>query len=150
KDNENVFGLPTRSGSRATPDAPASADSPFVSEFRSTGVVVIGKSPLPAFGFSASTEFDDAPPTRNPWNLDYSCGASSGGSAALVAARVVPIEHAHDGGGSIRIPAAACGLVGLKATRGRIVDPLESANLPVTIVSNGVVSRTGAATATCI
>jgi amidase len=142
KDNENVFGLPTRSGSRATPDVPAAADSPFVAEFRSTGVVVIGKSTLPAFGFSASTEFDDAPPTRNPWNLDYSCGASSGGSAALVAAGVVPIAHANDGGGSIRIPAAACGLVGLKASRGRIVDPLESASLPVNIVSNGVVSRT--------
>ena len=142
KDNENVFGLPTRSGSRATPDTPAEADSPFVSEFRSTGVVVIGKSTLPAFGFNASTEFDDAPPTRNPWNLDYSTGASSGGSAALVAAGVVPIAHANDGGGSIRIPAAACGLVGLKATRGRIVDPIESASLPVNILANGIVSRT--------
>jgi len=142
KDNENVFGLPTRSGSRATPDTPAKADSPFVAAFRSTGVVIIGKSTLPAFGFNASTEFDDAPPSRNPWNLDFSTGASSGGSAALVAAGVVPIAHANDGGGSIRIPAAACGLVGLKATRGRIVDPLESASLPVNILANGVVSRT--------
>ncbi|HUP99591.1 MAG TPA: amidase, partial [Aeromicrobium sp.] len=142
KDNENVFGLPTRDGSRATPNTPAAADSPFVSAFRSTGVVVIGKSTLPAFGFNASTEFDDAPPTRNPWNLDYSTGASSGGSAALVAAGVVPIAHANDGGGSIRIPAAACGLVGLKATRGRIIDPLEAASLPVNILANGVVSRT--------
>jgi len=142
KDNENVFGLPTRSGSRATPAAPAPADSPFVTEFRSMGVVIIGKSTLPAFGFSASTEFDDDPPTRNPWHLDFSCGASSGGSAALVAAGVVPIAHANDGGGSIRIPAAACGLVGLKATRGRIVDPSESASLPVNILANGIVSRT--------
>jgi amidase len=142
KDNENVFGLPTRSGSLATPAKAAEADSPFVSQFRSTGVVVIGKSTLPAFGFSASTEFDDAPPTRNPWNLEFSCGASSGGSAALVASGVLPIAHANDGGGSIRIPAAACGLVGLKATRGRIVDPLESASLPVNILANGIVSRT--------
>jgi amidase len=142
KDNENVFGLPTRSGSLATPAEPAEADSPFVSQFRSTGVVVIGKSTLPAFGFNASTEFDDAPPTRNPWNLAFSCGASSGGSAALVASGVLPIAHANDGGGSIRIPAAACGLVGLKATRGRIVDPLESASLPVNILANGIVSRT--------
>jgi amidase len=142
KDNENVFGLPTRSGSLATPTKPAEADSPFVSQFRSTGVVVIGKSTLPAFGFNASTEFDDAPPTRNPWNLEFSCGASSGGSAALVASGVLPIAHANDGGGSIRIPAAACGLVGLKATRGRIVDPLESASLPVNILANGIVSRT--------
>ena len=141
KDNENVFGLPTRSGSRATPATAAAADSPFVTEYRSTGVVIIGKSTLPAFGFSASTEFDDAPPTRNPWNLDFSTGASSGGSAALVAAGVVPIAHANDGGGSIRIPAACCGLVGLKATRGRIVDPIESASLPVNILANGVVSR---------
>jgi amidase len=142
KDNEDVFGLPTRYGSRATPAADATADSPFVQEYRSTGIVVIGKSTLPAFGFNASTEFDGAPPTRNPWNLDFSCGASSGGSAALVAAGVVPIAHANDGGGSIRIPAAACGLVGLKASRGRIVDPPEADRLPVNIVSNGVVSRT--------
>jgi amidase len=150
KDNEDVFGLPTRSGSDAVPATPATADSPFVSQFRSTGVVVIGKSTLPAFGFNASTEFDNAPPTRNPWNLDYSTGASSGGSAALVAAGVVPIAHANDGGGSIRIPAAACGLVGLKATRGRIVDPVEAAKLPVNILANGVVSRTVRDTATFV
>jgi amidase len=142
KDNEDVFGLPTRYGSRATPTKAAAADSPFVQEYRSTGVVVIGKSTLPAFGFNASTEFDGAPPTRNPWNTDFSCGASSGGSAVLVAAGVVPIAHANDGGGSIRIPAAACGLVGLKASRGRIVDPPEAERLPVNIVCNGVVTRT--------
>lgn len=142
KDNEDVFGLPTRQGSRATPDHSAKADSPFVSEYRSTGIVVIGKSSLPAFGFNASTEFDGAPPTRNPWNLDYSCGASSGGSASLVAAGVVPIAHANDGGGSIRIPAAACGLVGLKPSRGRTVDPAEAKSLPVNILCNGVVTRT--------
>lgn len=142
KDNENVFGLPTRSGSKATPARPAEADSPFVAQLRSTGVVVIGKSSLPPFGFNASTEFDDEPPTRNPWNTDFSCGASSGGSAALVASGALPIAHANDGGGSIRIPAAACGLVGLKATRGRIVDPLESKSLPVNILANGIVSRT--------
>lgn len=141
KDNEDVFGLPTLSGSRAMPHRPAAADSPFVTEFRSTGVVVIGKSTLPAFGFNASTEFDGAPPTRNPWNLDYSTGASSGGSAALVAAGVVPIAHANDGGGSIRIPAAACGLVGLKSSRGRIVDPSEASSLPVNILVNGILSR---------
>ena len=148
KDNEDVFGLPTRSGSLATPSTPAAGDSPFVTEYRSTGVVVIGKSSLPAFGFNATTEFDDAPPTRNPWNPDFSCGASSGGSAALVAAGVVPIAHANDGGGSIRIPAAACGLVGLKASRGRIVDPKEAAQLPVNILANGVVTRTVRDTAT--
>ncbi|HUP98913.1 MAG TPA: amidase [Aeromicrobium sp.] len=150
KDNEDVFGLPTRYGSRATPSRDAAADSPFVTEYRSTGVVVIGKSTLPAFGFNASTEFDGAPPTRNPWHLGFSCGASSGGSAALVAAGVVPIAHANDGGGSIRIPAAACGLVGLKASRGRIVDPAEADRLPVNILCNGVVTRTVRDTATFV
>ena len=143
KDNTDVFGLPTRQGSRAIPAHPADADEAFTASFRETGVVILGKSALPAYGFNASTEFDGgAPPTRNPWNLDYSTGASSGGSAALVAAGVVPIAHANDGGGSIRIPAAACGLVGLKGTRGRIVDPHESASLPVNILANGIVSRT--------
>ncbi|MFL6089183.1 MAG: amidase [Aeromicrobium sp.] len=142
KDNEDVFGLPTLYGSRAIPVKEAPSDSPFVTEFRSTGIVVIGKSTLPAFGFNATTEFDDAPATRNPWNLDFSCGASSGGSAALVASGVVPIAHANDGGGSIRIPAAACGLVGLKPSRGRIVDPPEAERLPVNILCNGVLTRT--------
>jgi amidase len=151
KDNTDVFGLPTRQGSRAIAAHPAGADEAFTTSFRETGVVILGKSTLPAFGFNATTEFDRADsegadsegsePTRNPWNLDYSAGASSGGSAALVAAGVVPIAHANDGGGSIRIPAAACGLVGLKGTRGRIVDPHESASLPVNILANGIVSR---------
>jgi amidase len=142
KDNTDVFGLPTRQGSRAIPAHPADADEAFTTSFRETGVVILGKSTLPAYGFNASTEFDGGEePTRNPWNLDYSTGASSGGSAALVAAGVIPIAHANDGGGSIRIPAAACGLVGLKGTRGRIVDPHESASLPVNILANGIVSR---------
>jgi len=142
KDNTDVFGLPTRQGSRAIPADPADADEAFTTSFRETGVVILGKSTLPAYGFNASTEFDGGDePTRNPWNLDYSTGASSGGSAALVAAGVIPIAHANDGGGSIRIPAAACGLVGLKGTRGRIVDPHESASLPVNILANGIVSR---------
>ena len=146
KDNTDVFGLPTRQGSRAIPADPADADEAFTTSFRETGVVILGKSTLPAYGFNASTEFDrsesgGSEPTRNPWNLDYSTGASSGGSAALVAAGVVPIAPANDGGGSIRIPAAACGLVGLKGTRGRIVDPHESASLPVNILANGIVSR---------
>ena len=115
---------------------------PFTTQLRSTGVVVIGKSTMPEFGWSASTEFENSPPTRNPWNPDYSSGASSGGSAALVASGAVPIAHANDGGGSIRIPAAACGLVGLKPTRGRVAEAAEAATMPINIISNGVVSRT--------
>jgi amidase len=82
------------------------------------------------------------PPTRNPWNPEYSSGASSGGSAALVASGALPIAHANDGGGSIRIPAAACGLVGLKPTRGRVAEAAEAATMPINIISNGVVTRT--------
>ena len=140
KDNVDVAGLPTNHGTEAFVAEPAAADSPFVDQLRSLGVTVLGKSRLPEFGFSASTEYVRAAPVRNPWHLDYSAGASSGGSAALVAAGVVPLAHANDGGGSIRIPAAACGLVGLKPTRGRFVaDPGE--RLPVRIVAQGVVTR---------
>lgn len=142
KDNTAVAGLPTRHGSAAVLDpAPAAADDPFTTQLLSTGAVSLGKTSLPEFGFNATTEFQDAAPTRNPWDTDYSCGASSGGSAALVAAGVVPFAHANDGGGSIRIPAAACGLVGLKFTRGREVPDAQAKGMPVNIVSNGIVSR---------
>jgi amidase len=141
KDNTDVVGLPTRQGSLAVPARPAPADAAFTTQLRSTGVVVLAKSTMPEFGFNASTEHPTLPPTRNPWHTAYSSGASSGGSAALVAAGAVPIAHANDGGGSIRIPAAACGLVGLKPTRGRVVDAAEAKTLPVNIISNGVVTR---------
>ena len=141
KDNTDVIGLPTRQGSEALPARDAKADAAFTTQLRSTGVVVIGKSTMPEFGFNASTEFENLPPTRNPWNPEFSAGASSGGSAVLVASGVLPIAHANDGGGSIRIPAAACGLVGLKPTRGRVAEAAEAATMPVNIISNGVVSR---------
>ncbi len=141
KDNTDVAGLPTRHGSLAVPATPARSDAEFTAQLRATGVVVLGKSTMPEFGFNATTEFEHLPPTRNPWDPEFSSGASSGGSAALVAAGVLPIAHANDGGGSIRIPAAACGLVGLKPTRGRLAPAAESASMPVDIVSNGVVTR---------
>lgn len=142
KDNTDVFGLPTRHGSLAVPVTDAATDAAFTAQMRATGLVLLGKSTLPEFGFNASTEFEHLPPTRNPWNTEFSSGASSGGAAALVASGVVPIAHANDGGGSIRIPAAACGLVGLKPTRGRVAAAAEAASMPVDIVSNGVVTRT--------
>ena len=142
KDNTDVEGLPTLHGSEAVPAVNAGADAEFTTQLRSTGLLVIGKSTMPEFGFNASTEFENLPPTRNPWNTEFSAGASSGGSAALVAAGVVPVAHANDGGGSIRIPAACCGLVGLKPTRGRTAEMAEAHQLPVNILSNGVVTRT--------
>jgi amidase len=141
KDNTDIAGLPTRQGSAAIPAYPAAATNAFARQFLAQGFVVLGKSTLPEFGFNASTEFAHREPTRNPWHTAYSAGASSGGAAALVAAGVVPIAHANDGGGSIRIPAAACGLIGLKPTRGRHIDSEAARSLPLNIVSEGVVTR---------
>ena len=141
KDNTDLKGLPTGNGSDAVKLRPAKKTSVFAEQYLAQGFVVLGKSRMPEFGFNASTEFMRHAPTRNPWHTDYSSGASSGGSAALVAAGVVPIAHANDGGGSIRIPAACCGLIGLKPTRGRLVDGEAARSLPINIVSEGVVTR---------
>lgn len=141
KDNTDIGGLPTGHGSAAVHAYPAARDSDFARQYLDQGFSVLGKSQMPEFGFNASTEFANAAPTRNPWHTDYSCGASSGGAAALVAAGAVPIAHANDGGGSIRIPAACCGLVGLKPTRGRFIDGAAARSLPINIVSEGVVTR---------
>jgi amidase len=141
KDNVDVAGLPTGHGTDAFVPKPAAQDGPFVEQLKAVGLTVLGKSRLPEFGFSASTEYAHRDPVRNPWHRDYSAGASSGGASALVAAGVVPIAHANDGGGSIRIPAAACGLVGLKPTRGRLVPDAADTRLPVRIVTQGVLTR---------
>ncbi|WP_350310636.1 amidase [Marinobacter sp. SS13-12] len=141
KDNTDVKRYPTTHGTAAIRPLPADRTSPFARQLLAQGLVCIGKSTLPEFGFNATTEPAHDTPTRNPWNLNYSTGASSGGSAALVAAGVVPIAHANDGGGSIRIPAACCGLVGLKPSRGRLIDNDAAKSLPINIVSDGVVTR---------
>jgi amidase len=142
KDNVDLAGAPTGHGSEAFVGKPQAKDDPYVEQFLGTGLSVIGKSRLPEFGFNASTEFMTEGPVRNPWHTDHSVGASSGGAAALVAAGVVPLAHANDGGGSIRIPAACAGLVGLKPTRGRHVDAKATRSLPINMVGEGVVSRT--------
>lgn len=95
-------------------------DSYAFAKLRAAGFVVVGKTNCPELGLIPSTEPEAYGPTRNPWNLDRSPGGSSGGTAAAVASRMVPVGHGGDGGGSIRIPASACGLVGLKPTRGRV------------------------------
>ncbi|MFF5284023.1 amidase [Streptomyces sp. NPDC013171] len=141
KDNTDHQGLPTGHGSAAFTPRPARRHAPFARQFLSSGVTVLGKTRLPEFGFSPSTEYENAEPVRNPWNTGHSAGGSSGGSAALVAAGAVPIAHANDGGGSIRIPAACCGLVGLKPTRGRVVPNAQSRQLPLDLVADGIVSR---------
>lgn len=116
----HVAGLPTTNGSRLFADAVAAVDSEVVVRLRNAGAVVVGKTNTPAFGTSPSTEPVLFGPTRNPWDPTRSAGGSSGGAAAAVAAGMVPAAHATDGGGSIRIPASACGLFGLKPTRHRV------------------------------
>ncbi|AYF78966.1 amidase [Nocardia yunnanensis] len=148
KDNTDLAGLPTQHGSAAWTARPAKSDGPYAAQLMGTGMTVLGKTTLPEFGLNATTEFADAPPTRNPWDVEFSSGASSGGSAALVAAGVVPIAHGNDGGGSIRIPAACCGLVGLKPTRGRHLDGPQAKSMPINLVSEGVLTRTVRDTAT--
>jgi amidase len=98
----------------------ADADSWLTSRFRELGFVFVGKTNTPELGILPTTEPEAYGPARNPWNREHSPGGSSGGSGAAVASGMVPIGHANDGGGSIRIPASACGLVGLKATRARV------------------------------
>lgn len=141
KDNVEVEGWPTRQGTDAWDPRPMPADGAFARVFLSTGLIPLGKTQMSEFGFSASAEHPRLGAVRNPWNPEHTAGASSSGSGAFVAAGVVPIAHANDGGGSIRIPAACNGLVGLKPTRGRLPLDKEAAQMPLHIVANGVVSR---------
>ena len=115
-------GKPLSNGSKAykAADYVSSEDTTLVSRYKASGLISIGRSNSPEFGSVPVTEPEAWGPTRNPWDLSRTPGGSSGGSAAAVAAGIVPIAHASDGGGSIRIPAACCGLVGLKVSQGRI------------------------------
>lgn len=114
-----LAGTRLTNGSRLTRDLTASFTSTFIQRCLNAGLVPFGKTTSPEFGCNVTTEPVLHGPVRNPWNPAYSAGGSSGGAAAAVAAGIVPIAHATDGGGSIRIPAAHCGLVGLKPSRAR-------------------------------
>ncbi|MDA8372510.1 MAG: amidase [Nocardiopsaceae bacterium] len=120
KDLEPVAGVRYTSGSIIHADRIARVDSAVVAELRAAGAIIIGKTNTPEFGSPCYTENDIAPPARTPWDPSRSAGGSSGGAAAAVAAGLSPLAHGTDGGGSIRIPASACGIFGLKPTRGRI------------------------------
>ncbi len=141
KDTDDAPGAPTLFGSRAAPAKVKQSASPFVEQLLSLGVISLGKSTLPELGLTATTEPLLTGPTRNPWNPRHIAGGSSGGSAALVAAGVVPIAHGNDGGGSLRIPAACCGLVGLKPTRDRLLNVSGSELMPINIIHQGILSR---------
>jgi len=112
-------GAVTSAGSRVFADAVADHDSEITARLKRAGLVIFGKTNTPEMGIATSTEPRLFGPTRNPWNLGYSAGGSSGGAAAAVAGGMLPMAHASDGGGSIRIPASCCGLFGLKPTRAR-------------------------------
>ena len=128
-------GKPLSNGSKAykAADYVSTEDSTLVSRYKASGLISIGRGNSPEFGSVPVTEPEAWGPTRNPWDLSRTSGGSSGGSAAAVATGIVPIAHASDGGGSIRIPASCCGLVGLKVSQGRIsMGPLrDESNLGV-------------------
>ena len=115
-----LCGLPLTSGSRAFRDTVAEFDSTLTKRYREAGLVIFAQTTSPEFGLTTSTESALYGQTRNPWNTAHTSGGSSGGASATVASGVLPMAHASDGGGSIRIPAACTGLVGLKPSRGRV------------------------------
>lgn len=142
KSNIHVAGFPLTFGSKAMSTQPKETSGGFATQMLATGTIPVCSTETPPFGWTATTERVGGDVTRNPWNPAYSPGGSSGGTSALVAAGALPFGHGNDGGGSIRIPASACGLVGLKPTRGRTRPDPVSAAMPVDLVSNGVLTRT--------
>lgn len=141
KDVASQAGLPFTFGSRAYRDRVGRIDTPYVAAMEGAGVISIGRSTTPELGLSGTTQSLLTGPTRNPWNLNHSVGGSSGGAAAAVAAGVVPVAHASDSGGSIRVPAAANGLVGLKPSRGRMAGA-QNDHAITDLTVNNCVSRT--------
>lgn len=141
KDNATIAGVRLTRGSRAQRHNVSDKTAPFFLSAESAGLNLVGVTNMPEIGIIDGTENVLYGPTHNPWNLDYSPGGSSGGSAACVAAGVLPLAHGTDGGGSIRIPASHCGLFGLKASRGRLLPGNFNAPAWPRLVEGGV-SRT--------
>ena len=140
--SQDYAGQPTSSGSRAFRNLPAREHATVVRRWLDAGLTIFGKTNTPEFGAKGITEPEAFGPSRNPWDLTRSPGGSSGGSAAAVAAGIVPCAGASDGGGSIRIPAACCGLVGLKPGRGLTPSGPAVAESMHGAAVQGVVSRT--------
>ncbi|WP_421935935.1 amidase [Phenylobacterium sp.] len=137
----SVAGWPRTHGSRFG-NLVDSADSGLMARYRSSGIIALGKTNTPEYGITGTTEGARLGPCRNPWNPNHIAGGSSGGSASAVAAGMVPLAHASDGLGSIRIPAACCGLVGLKVTRDRNPNLPDGYDYAMGNVVDHVVSRT--------
>lgn len=134
-------GVRMASGCKALRDYVPDQDCEIVARFKKAGAVIIGKTNTPEFGLLGVTEPELFGPCRNPWNTDYTPGGSSGGSAAAVAARLVPMASGGDGGGSIRIPSAYCGLFGLKPSRGRNPSGPDHGSVWQGAVQNHVITR---------
>ena len=145
KDSAAVADMPLTMGSELFGDYRPTHESFVVRRLRDAGFVIVGKTNMPEFGILPVSEPRRFGPVRNPWDTERTPGGSSGGSAAAVAAGLVPLAHGSDGGGSIRIPAACCGLVGLKPSRGRISRGPEGGD--DLLVTDGVLTRTVAETA---
>jgi amidase len=138
---DDLAGVVNDHGSRAYAGHVSDRTEAFVAALLATGLVSLGKSASPECGLTGTTEPLAHGPTRNPWRLTHTPGGSSGGAGALVSARVVPLAHGSDGGGSIRIPAAFCGLVGLKPSRERRFAPTVGERLPVRLLTYGALTR---------
>ena len=137
----SLAGVPTNGACRLSEGYTRPYDSDLVTRFKASGVIIIGKTNTPELGMNASTEPILNGPTHNPWDLELTPGGSSGGSAAAVAAGIVPMAHANDGGGSTRVPASCCHLVGLKPTRGRNPAGPDLGEIWNGFVSEHIVSR---------
>ncbi len=144
KANAKLKGAPTSYGSRAIPESPAKENAPHVQDYLDLGVIPIFLSQTSEFGFNGVTEPEGGQPARNPHNPEHTAGGSSGGSAVAVSAGIVSFAHGTDGGGSCRIPAALCGILGIKPSKGRqtLLDRAEE--LPVLINMPGLLARSAA------